>query len=115
MEETAGLYGWGNWGGSDSTALAAWKAHVGEPRDPNLAKKSPINSVKTIRAPILIIYGTGDGVVPNAQSQKMVNALKSAGKSVDVSVLPGEDHWLSRNETRIQVLQQLDAFLRAHL
>jgi dipeptidyl aminopeptidase/acylaminoacyl peptidase len=30
-------------------------------------------------------------------------------------VLPGEDHWLSRNDTRIQVLQQLDVFLRAHL
>ena len=114
MEETAD-YGWGGWGGADSTTLAAWKAHVGEPRDPNLATRSPINSVKTIRAPILIIYGTGDGVVPNAQSQKMANALKSAGKSVDVSVLPGEDHWLSRNDTRIQVLQQLDVFLRAHL
>jgi dipeptidyl aminopeptidase/acylaminoacyl peptidase len=113
MSEEVPYYG--GWGGSQSVALSVFAARIGAPTDPNLAAKSPINYVKSIKIPILIIYGTGDGVVPNAQSQKMVNALKSAGKSVDVSVLPGEDHWLSRNDTRIQVLQQLDVFLRAHL
>jgi dipeptidyl aminopeptidase/acylaminoacyl peptidase len=98
-----------------STSMSDWKAHIGGPNDSNLAAKSPINSVKAIKIPILIIYGTGDSVVPNAQSEKMARALKSAGKSVSVAILAGEDHWLSRTETRVQVLKELDAFLGEHL
>jgi dipeptidyl aminopeptidase/acylaminoacyl peptidase len=45
----------------------------------------------------------------------MARALKSAGKSVSVAILQGEDHWLSRTETRVQVLKELDAFLGEHL
>jgi dipeptidyl aminopeptidase/acylaminoacyl peptidase len=45
----------------------------------------------------------------------MACALKAAGKSVTVVTLSGEDHWLSRTETRVQVLKELDAFLGKHL
>jgi dipeptidyl aminopeptidase/acylaminoacyl peptidase len=102
-------------GGWISASLSEWKARVGAPNDSNLSAKSPINSVKTIKAPILIIYGTGDGVVPNAQSEQMARALTAAGKNVTVAVLPGEDHWLSLTGTRVQVLKELDAFLHEHL
>jgi dipeptidyl aminopeptidase/acylaminoacyl peptidase len=101
--------------GTISASMSDWKAHIGGPNDSNLAAKSPINSVKAIKIPILIVYGTGDSVVPNAQSEKMARALKSAGKSVSVAILQGEDHWLSRTETRVQVLKELDAFLGEHL
>jgi dipeptidyl aminopeptidase/acylaminoacyl peptidase len=101
--------------GTISNSMSDWKAHIGGPNDSNLATKSPINAVKAIKIPILIVYGTGDSVVPTAQSEKMAQALKSAGKSVSVAVLPGEDHWLSRTETRVQVLKELEAFLRLHL
>jgi dipeptidyl aminopeptidase/acylaminoacyl peptidase len=110
MRETVPIYG-----GALSTSLSDWKAHIGAPNDGNLSAKSPINSVKSIKIPILIIYGTGDGVVPNEQSERMARALKAAGKTVDVAILKGEDHWLSRTETRIQVLKELDAFLGKHL
>jgi dipeptidyl aminopeptidase/acylaminoacyl peptidase len=103
------------YGGALSTSLSDWKMRIGAPNDSALTTKSPINSVKTIKIPVLIVYGTGDGVVPNEQSERMARALKSAGKSVTVSVLQGEDHWLSRTETRLQVLKDLDAFLGEHL
>jgi dipeptidyl aminopeptidase/acylaminoacyl peptidase len=98
-----------------STSLSDWKAHIGAPNDPALSAKSPINSVKSIKIPILIVYGTGDGIVPNEQSERMARALSAAGKSVTIAKLPGEDHWLSRSDTRIQVLRQLDSFLKDHL
>ncbi len=98
-----------------STALDDWTAHVGAPTDPNLVKHSPINSIATIKAPVFIAYGTGDGVVPISQSQRMAEALKAAGKPVTVVQLPGEDHWLSRGETRTQLLKELDAFLKQYL
>jgi dipeptidyl aminopeptidase/acylaminoacyl peptidase len=110
MRESVPIYG-----GALSTTLSDWKAHIGTPNDSSLASKSPINSVKSIKIPVLIVYGTGDGVVPNEQSERMARALKSAGKSVTVTVLQGEDHWLSRTETRVQVLKELDAFLSQHL
>jgi len=110
MREEVPLYD-----GIISNSMSDWKAHIGGPHDSNLAAKSPINSVKAIKIPVLIVYGTGDSVVPNAQSEKMVSALKSAGKSVSVAILAGEDHWLSRTETRVQVLKELDAFLGKHL
>src|SRR4029077_16270128 len=52
--------------GTISTSMSDWKAHIGGPNDSNLAAKSPINSVKAIKIPILIVYETGDSVVPNA-------------------------------------------------
>jgi dipeptidyl aminopeptidase/acylaminoacyl peptidase len=101
--------------GAISASKSFWKLRIGSPNESRLDAVSPINSVKTIAAPVLIIYGTGDGVVPNEQSQKMINAMRSAGKNVQVDLLQGEDHWLSQTETRTQVLRTLDSFLKANL
>jgi dipeptidyl aminopeptidase/acylaminoacyl peptidase len=98
-----------------STAQSDWKERVGEPTDRSLASRSPINSVASISIPILIVYGTGDAVVPNDQSERMAHALSAAGKSVTVATLGGEDHWLSRTDTRVQVLKELDSFLKTNL
>ncbi len=100
--------------GTMSTSMADWKAHIGGPHD-NLAAKSPINFIKAIKAPVLIVYGTGDGVVPNTQSVRMIRALNASQKSITAVTLSGEDHWLSRTETRTQVLKALEAFLKEHL
>jgi dipeptidyl aminopeptidase/acylaminoacyl peptidase len=110
MRETVPIYG-----GTLSTTLSAWKARIGATNDSNLAAKSPINAVKSIKIPVLILYGTGDGVVPNEQSERMVRALTAAGKNVAVAVMAGEDHWLSRTEARVQVLKELEAFLAKNL
>ena len=110
MREEVPLYD-----GIISNSMSDWKAHIGGPNDSNLAAKSPINSVKAIKIPILIVYGTGDSIVPNAQSEKMASALKSAGKTVTVAVLAGEDHWLSRTESRVQLLKELETFLGKNL
>ena len=114
LREEVPMYG--RYGGRIlSTSLAAWRARIGEPTDRALANRSPINAVASITIPILIVYGTGDAVVPNEQSERMAHALSAAGKSVAVATLSGEDHWLSRTDTRVQVLKELDGFLKSHL
>ena len=45
------------------------------------------------------------------QSQVMANALKEAGKPYTFAKLDGEDHYLSRSETRVRVLQEIEGFL----
>jgi dipeptidyl aminopeptidase/acylaminoacyl peptidase len=44
----------------------------------------------------------------------MFDAMKHAQKQVEMVTLKNEDHWLSRGETRLQMLQSTVAFLRAH-
>jgi dipeptidyl aminopeptidase/acylaminoacyl peptidase len=96
-----------------SPAQSQWKERIGT--GSALDAKSPINSVATIAVPVFIAYGTGDGVVANDQSLRMAEALRKAGKEVTLLKLPDEDHWLSRAETRTQLLVSLESFLKAHL
>jgi dipeptidyl aminopeptidase/acylaminoacyl peptidase len=98
-----------------TTDTSSLREHIGSPHDPNLASKSPINAVKAVKAPILIMYGSGDTSVPVDQSIKMASALQGAGKSVKMVVLPGEGYWTSLAQTRIQVLKELEGFLGEHL
>jgi pimeloyl-ACP methyl ester carboxylesterase len=67
------------------------------------------------RAPVLIMYSTGDTVVSPTQSQEMERALKQSGKDVKLVKLEGDDHWFSRPQTRTQMLKELDTFLAAQL
>ena len=53
-------------------------------------------------------------MVPYEQSQAMADALKRAGKPFTFITLKGEDHWLSRSETRLQMLTAAMAFIEAN-
>jgi dipeptidyl aminopeptidase/acylaminoacyl peptidase len=75
---------------------------------------SPIEHVKAVTGPVLLIHGRDDTVVPYEQSEIMASALKHAGKSVALVALNNEDHWLSRGATRLQMLQATVEFLRAN-
>ncbi len=87
---------------------------VSGPNDPVVARISPIKHVDAVTAPVLLIHGKDDTVVPYEQTDDMVDALKRAGKAVEFVKLKHEDHWLSRAETRLQMLQATVAFLRKH-
>ena len=87
---------------------------VSGPNDPALDAISPVSHVSAINVPILLIHGKDDTVVPYEQSQLMYNALRGAKKDVQLVTLKHEDHWLSRSETRLQMLEASVAFLRAH-
>jgi dipeptidyl aminopeptidase/acylaminoacyl peptidase len=41
--------------------------------------------------------------------------LQKQGKAYELVRLDGEDHWLSRSETRTRMLQELERFLGQHL
>ncbi len=53
---------------------------------------SPINLVSRIRAPVLLIHGEKDRTFPLAQAQRLCQALRSAGKSCELLVVPGAGH-----------------------
>ena len=84
------------------------------PNDEAAKKISPYDHIDAITVPVLLIHGKDDTVVPYQQSDMMAAALKRAGKSVEFVTLKGEDHWLSRPETRTQMLVSSVEFLRKY-
>jgi dienelactone hydrolase len=103
-------------GRRDNLAQRYWDRFMGAsgPSDPTLRAISPIEHIDAVTAPVLLIHGRDDTVVPFEQSEVMADALKHAGKSVEFVTLKHEDHWLSRSATRFQMLQATVAFLKAN-
>ena len=79
-----------------------------------LSAVSPRRHASSADAPVLLIHGKDDTVVPFRQSELMRSALLSAHKPVEMVVLKQEDHWLSRAETRKQMLEACVGFVIAH-
>ena len=101
---------------SRDSSVRYWDRYVGakDPADPVYDQIAPVRHADRADAPILLIHGRDDTVVPIEQSQRMNDALKAAKKPVEFVILPSEDHWLSREETRLQMLQATVKFLEVN-
>lgn len=93
-----------------------WDRYTGThgPNDPMLDSISPIRHVDALSVPVLLIHGDNDIVVPFSQSQMFYDAARKANKDITFVTLKNEDHGLSHSETRLKMLQETVAFLRAH-
>ncbi|PTU29142.1 alpha/beta hydrolase family protein [Stenotrophobium rhamnosiphilum] len=100
--------------GVRSSAIRYLRAATGADKegDDVLRVISPATFAKQADAPILLIHGKDDTVVPISQSQTMASALKSANKQFEFVVMKGEDHHLSREETRITMLKAAVDFVK---
>jgi dipeptidyl aminopeptidase/acylaminoacyl peptidase len=117
ISDLARMMQWEGRGGLDNSAIARyWDRYwgVSGSNDPALDAISPIKHVDAVRAPVLLIHGRDDTVVPFEQSQIMFDALQSRKKDVQLTTLNKGDHWLLETESRLQMLQATVAFLRAH-
>jgi dipeptidyl aminopeptidase/acylaminoacyl peptidase len=99
----------------EGVGVAYWKDHIGTANDPQVVAKSPARVVEGIRAPILLLHGTDDTVVPIAQSKIMARALAEAKKPYELVELPGDDHALNASVTRVKMARELERFLGTHL
>ena len=95
---------------SKSRTVQYWRRYLGDPA--GWDDISPIRHVAAVTAPILLVHGKDDTVVPVEQSYRMRDALRGAGKSVDLVLLDDDDHYLSRTPTRVLSLEALIAFLQ---
>jgi dipeptidyl aminopeptidase/acylaminoacyl peptidase len=104
------------YGQRGNIAQRFWDRDMGVkgPDDAALDGISPIKHLDALTVPVLLIHGKDDTVIPYEQSDVMYDALRHAKKQVDLVTLKHEDHWLSRGETRLQMLQASVDFLRAN-
>lgn len=98
--------------GMDGRAVAFWKDLMGASGGQDLKDISPERLAARADAPILLVHGVDDTVVPIEQSRLMERALKAAGKPVEFVTMPSEDHWLSREPTRQAMLTAAVAFVQ---
>lgn len=106
----------GNQRDTRNPVIRYWSRFMGAEgsRDRTLDERSPTRLVRAIKAPVLLIHGRDDTVVPYQQSVLMERAMRAAGKSVELVPLQDEDHWLSFPATRRQMLEASIAFLEEH-
>ena len=103
-------------GQRDSPVVRYWNRFMGAERlgDRNLDTVSPAAQAARADAPILMLHGRDDTVVPFEQSRVFAEALRRAGKPYELIELPSEDHWLSRAATRQWMLAETVRFLELH-
>ncbi len=103
--------------GRDHWAISYWeRQYGGEDFDwDELDAISPINFADRFQAPVLLIHGKKDTVVPIDQSRVMRKALRKAGKDVELIEYKGEDHWLSYSASRMAALRALARFVEGNL
>ena len=62
-------------------------------------ERSPINHVDDLAAPILLLQGSDDKVVPPNQAETMAAAARAKGLPVALVIYPGEGHGFRRSES----------------
>ena len=102
--------------GRNHWVVSYWHKLIGDSKTERekLKSISPVNFADQFQAPVLLIHGKDDTVVPMRQSTLMRKALKKSKKPVEFVSLKGEDHWLSTSETRLALLKEISTFLQAH-
>ena len=82
-----------------------------------LARISPVNNVRKLNAPVLLLVGTRDRRVPAEHSFELFNLLRAAGKSAELIEYRGRGHELfgESRDIREHFAGALADFLARHL
>jgi dipeptidyl aminopeptidase/acylaminoacyl peptidase len=72
---------------------------------------SPGRHVNKIKAPLFLLQGANDPIVPASESEQIVKKIKAQGGTVQYLLLPDEGHGLAKLSNRIHVFQEMMRFL----
>lgn len=103
--------------GADSEVYAYWMRTIGDPKadSERIAATSPALHVDRIQAPILLIHGDADDIVPYEQSKLMKKVLDKSGRKTELITLEDEGHSYWSSEHERQTLEATGRFLVEHL
>jgi dipeptidyl aminopeptidase/acylaminoacyl peptidase len=93
-----------------------WERYIGARADvrANPAAISPARRAGEFAAPILLMHGAEDSVVPIAESRHLVRNLRNPDRLRYIE-MPAIDHYLTTADSRRQLLSESAALLREHL
>ena len=103
--------------GEDSPVYQYWLRTIGDPTADAaaLAAGSPARRAEGFSAPVLLLHGVEDGIVPRSQSRLMATALRRAGKVCEHHEIPRAGHRNWSKETWKTMLDMSIAFLAPRL
>lgn len=81
----------------------------------NPAALSPHHNTEAIKAPLLLIAGKKDSVVPYQHSKRMYERLKKEGKDISYLEFKDGEHWRTNEANEIKMWQTINTFLTKHL
>lgn len=91
-----------------------WRNRVRGEGEMNTREISPLNRVKDVGIPVLLMHGTDDDNVPIRQGTEFVKAMKKAGKSIEYIEFEDVGHGIENSADRIRFLTAVEAFLAKH-
>jgi dipeptidyl aminopeptidase/acylaminoacyl peptidase len=103
----------------DKIAYAYWEKRLGEIKSEKvhqrLTEVSPINFAEQIKAPLLIVHGKEDQVVPLDQTTRLVALMKKQGHVPETLYLSGLGHTFPHDKQGVEFLGKLERFLATNL
>ncbi len=82
---------------------------------PVYARSSPINFIRNVKTPTLLLVGDGDAECPAPQSYEYWHALKTLGVKTELVVYPGEGHAIRKPDHVRDVLERTIGWFNASL
>ena len=96
-----------------------WRKVVGDPDNiadrARMRAKSPLHFADQVQRPLLIVQGANDVRVKQDQSDRMVEALRAAGKPVEYMIISGEGHRIRHWKNRLKLYRATEDFLASCL
>jgi len=84
--------------------------------DPSVyAKSSPINYIKQVKTPTLMVAGDRDAEVPVTQSYEYWHALRELGVPAELVIYPGEGHLFAKPANQRDVAQRVAGWFDRYL
>jgi dienelactone hydrolase/Tol biopolymer transport system component len=80
-----------------------------------LLMRSPITYIDNVRCPLLIIQGANDPRVVKAESDQIVEKLRSMGREVEYIVFPDEGHGFTKRKNEFTAYKKSSDFLLRYL
>ena len=78
-------------------------------------KRSPIQKVDSINAPLILFHGLNDKVVLSNQSIQIKDELLKREIPVDINLFENEGHGFKDGKIKVDVLKKTEAFFRQYL
>ncbi len=93
------------------------KAEYGDPgtQADMLRALSPIHKIDRVSAPILVLHGANDPIVPPSGSEQVLRELKRRGVPVQYILFPDEGHGFRRTANRIRATTAVAAWFDRYL
>jgi dipeptidyl aminopeptidase/acylaminoacyl peptidase len=96
-----------------------WYRYVGDPEIPeqeqDMLARSPITRIDQVRTPLMVVQGANDPLVVKAESDNIVESLRSHGVEVEYMVVEGEGHGFVNPENQMAVFEAAERFIAQHL